>query len=93
MSRAQRLVLSKLPSLSASFPVTSTLVMDHSASGFVDPGVVLQACHMIPAFSLGQRNPSEPGISALAGDKHDWREYYVCRARLLDEQGKSIFLE
>ncbi|KAG1719886.1 hypothetical protein EDB19DRAFT_1836376 [Suillus lakei] len=76
MSRAQRLVLSKLPSLSASFPVTSTLVMDHSASGFVDPGVVLRACHMIPAFSLGQRNPSEPGISALAGDKHDWREYY-----------------
>ncbi|KAG1732524.1 hypothetical protein EDB19DRAFT_1831341 [Suillus lakei] len=66
MSRAQRLVLSKLPSLSASFPVTLTLVMDHSASGFVDPGVVLWACHMIPAFSLGQRNPSEPGISALA---------------------------
>jgi hypothetical protein len=52
---------------------------DHSAFGFVDPGVVLRACHMIPAFSLGQRNPSESGISALAGDQYDWREYYVNR--------------
>ncbi|KAG1781190.1 hypothetical protein EV702DRAFT_1193370 [Suillus placidus] len=27
--------------------------------------------------SRGKRNPSECGISALAGDKHDWLEYYV----------------
>lgn len=54
-------------------------ITDSNAFGFVDPEVVLRACHMIPAFSLGQRNPSECGMSALAGDKHDWREYYVNR--------------
>ncbi|KIK46533.1 hypothetical protein CY34DRAFT_62856, partial [Suillus luteus UH-Slu-Lm8-n1] len=52
-------------------------ITNPNAFGFVDPGDVLRACHMIPAFSLGQRNPSECGMSALAGDKHDWREYYV----------------
>ncbi|KIK32861.1 hypothetical protein CY34DRAFT_39089, partial [Suillus luteus UH-Slu-Lm8-n1] len=45
--------------------------------GFVDPGMVLRTCHIIPAFSRGQRNPGECGISPLAGDKHDWHEYYV----------------
>ncbi|KAG2120548.1 uncharacterized protein F5147DRAFT_766462 [Suillus discolor] len=48
-----------------------------NAFGFVDPAVVLRACHIIPAFSKGQRNPNEHGISPLAGDKHDWCEYYV----------------
>jgi hypothetical protein len=47
------------------------------AFGFVDPAVVLRACHIIPAFARGQRNPSERGLSPLAGDKHDWQEYYV----------------
>lgn len=50
-----------------------------NAFGFVDPGMVLRACHIIPAFSQGQRNPGESGISPLAGDKHDWHEYYVNR--------------
>ncbi|KAG2155200.1 uncharacterized protein EDB93DRAFT_1247691 [Suillus bovinus] len=45
--------------------------------GFVDPGMVLRVCHIIPAFSQGQRNPGESGISPLVGDKHDWHEYYV----------------
>jgi hypothetical protein len=52
---------------------------DQNAFGFVDPGVVLRACHIIPAFSRHQRNPGECGISPLAGDKHDWPEYYVNR--------------
>lgn len=52
---------------------------DQNAFGFVDPGVVLRACHIIPAFSRRQRNPGECGISPLAGDKHDWPEYYVNR--------------
>ncbi|KAG1832562.1 hypothetical protein F4604DRAFT_1945993 [Suillus subluteus] len=47
-----------------------------NAFGFVNPGDVLRACHIIPAFSQGQRNPNV-GISPLAGDKHDWKEYYV----------------
>lgn len=49
------------------------------AFGFVDPAMVLRACHIIPAFSRGQRNPSECGISPIAGDHQDWREYYVNR--------------
>lgn len=52
---------------------------DQNAFGFVDPGVVLRACHIIPAFSRPQRNPGERGISPLAGDKYDWPEYYVNR--------------
>lgn len=52
---------------------------NQNAFDFVDPGVVLRSCHIIPAFSQGKRNPSECGISALAGDKHDWLEYYVNR--------------
>ncbi|KAG0695162.1 hypothetical protein DFH29DRAFT_1005685 [Suillus ampliporus] len=48
-----------------------------NAFGFIDPGVVLRACHIVPAFSRGQRNLGECGISPLAGDKHDWHEYYV----------------
>ncbi|KIK34655.1 hypothetical protein CY34DRAFT_97579 [Suillus luteus UH-Slu-Lm8-n1] len=47
------------------------------AFGFVDPGMVLRACHIILAFSQGQRNPGECGISPLVGDKHDWHEYCV----------------
>ncbi|KAG1736911.1 uncharacterized protein EDB91DRAFT_1055413, partial [Suillus paluster] len=49
------------------------------AFGFVDPAVILRACHIIPAFSRGQRNPSECGISTVVGDEHDWHEYYVNR--------------
>ncbi|KAG1736096.1 uncharacterized protein EDB91DRAFT_1238087 [Suillus paluster] len=48
------------------------------AFGFVDPGAVLRACHIIPAFSRGQRNLND-GISPVAGDKHDWKEYYINR--------------
>ncbi|KAG2737076.1 hypothetical protein P692DRAFT_20695012, partial [Suillus brevipes Sb2] len=46
------------------------------AFGFLDPGDVLRGCHIIPAFSRGERNPGD-GISPLAGDKYDWHEYFV----------------
>jgi hypothetical protein len=49
------------------------------AFGFVDPSAVLRACHIIPAFARHQRNPGDSGISPLAGDKHDWLEYYINR--------------
>jgi hypothetical protein len=53
------------------------LPLEHpDAFGFVNPVDVLRACHVIPAFSRGRRNPNV-GISAVAGDKHDWKEYYV----------------
>ncbi|KAG1881540.1 hypothetical protein C8R48DRAFT_587375 [Suillus tomentosus] len=47
------------------------------AFGFIDPGVVLRGCHVIPAFSRDQHNPGERGISPLAGDRYDWHEYYI----------------
>ncbi|KAG2345692.1 hypothetical protein BDR05DRAFT_974997 [Suillus weaverae] len=47
------------------------------AFSFVDPTNVLRACHIIPAFSQGQHNPDECGISTLAGDKHNWHKYYI----------------
>ncbi|KAG2059281.1 hypothetical protein BDR06DRAFT_979903 [Suillus hirtellus] len=55
-----------------------------NAFGFVNPGDVLRACHIIPAFSQGQHNP-DVGISPLGGDKHDWKEYYINR--------QAIFIE
>lgn len=52
---------------------------DQKAFGIIDPRVVLRGCHIIPAFASGQRNPGARGISPLARDKHDWREYYINR--------------
>lgn len=47
--------------------------------GFIDPGVVLRACHIISVFSWHPCNPDECIISLLAGDKHDWHGCYVNR--------------
>ncbi|KAG1779850.1 hypothetical protein EV702DRAFT_954890, partial [Suillus placidus] len=47
-----------------------------NAFGFMDPGDVLRVCHIIPAFSRRQCDQSN-SISPLAGDKHNWHEYYV----------------
>lgn len=52
---------------------------DRDAFGFLDPRLVLHACHLIPAFSLG-RNLRLLGRStardSLIGD---WENYYVNR--------------
>ncbi|KAG1817179.1 uncharacterized protein BJ212DRAFT_1299342 [Suillus subaureus] len=50
--------------------------LNPGAFSFIDLGTVLRACHIIPAFSRGQHN-SNDGISPIAGDKHDWQEYYI----------------
>ncbi|KAG1729573.1 hypothetical protein EDB19DRAFT_1938407 [Suillus lakei] len=92
MSRVQRLVLSKLPSLSASFPVTSTLVVrlfnlldgsDYSATAVA----AVQRLFRLPQVSFG----SEEGKYQLL---HHLRFSidYLRRARLLDEQGKPLNL-
>jgi hypothetical protein len=52
---------------------------DHDAFGFVDPNDVLRGCHIIPRFSQGLRYTDGHGLSKLARDKEDWREYYVGR--------------
>ncbi|KAG2134032.1 uncharacterized protein EDB93DRAFT_852671 [Suillus bovinus] len=92
MSRVQRLVLSKLPSLSASFPVTSTLVVrlfnllegsDYSTIAVA----AVQRLFRLPQISFG----SEEGRYQLL---HHLRFSidYLRRAGLLDEQGKPLNL-
>jgi hypothetical protein len=49
------------------------------AFGFLDPTDVLRACHIIPRFSEGKRHIDGRGLSGMAGDKGDWREYFVNR--------------
>ncbi|OAX31611.1 P-loop containing nucleoside triphosphate hydrolase protein, partial [Rhizopogon vinicolor AM-OR11-026] len=92
MSRVQRLVLSKLPSLSASFPVTSTLVVrlfnllegsDYSKIAVA----AVQRLFRVPHISFGSE---EGGYQLL----HHLRFSidYLRRAALLDEQGKPLNL-
>lgn len=49
------------------------------AFGFLNPADVLRACHIIPRFSKGMRHTDGRGLSGMAGDKGDWREYFVNR--------------
>jgi len=92
MSRVQRLVLSKLPSLSASSPVTSTLIVrlfnllegsDYSKIAVV----AVQRLFRMPHISFN----SEEGRYQLL---HHLRFSidYLRRAGLLDEQGKPLNL-
>jgi hypothetical protein len=53
---------------------------DAEAFGFLDPAHVLRACHLIPAFALGQ-TPSLLGPSwARDFTDGDWMNYYVMRS-------------
>lgn len=63
----------KLDSLSF-LPVTS-----ENAFGFVDPSDVLRGCHILPWFRGGRVHGDRHGISRLANDKDDWRQYRVNR--------------
>ena len=55
-------------------PVTSP-----NATTFIDPDAVLRAAHLIPRFSLGRVHKDGKGLSEMAGDQSDWKEYYVNR--------------
>lgn len=46
---------------------------------FLDPSDVLRGCHVIPSFASHKKHPDGLGLSACAGDKGDWREYYINR--------------
>jgi hypothetical protein len=50
---------------------------DKFSFNFIDPGDVLRGCHIIPVFTRGKRHDDRLGVSAFAGDKDDWRKYYV----------------
>jgi len=50
------------------------------AFGFLDPSLVLRACHLIPAFSEGRTDsllPHGPSIARENGGTDDWTAYYV----------------
>ncbi|KJA13591.1 hypothetical protein HYPSUDRAFT_151446 [Hypholoma sublateritium FD-334 SS-4] len=47
--------------------------------GFIDPGLVLRGCHLIPAYSLGRIHLDGIGLSKIAKDSNDWKGYYANR--------------
>lgn len=49
------------------------------AFGFVDPALVLRGCHLIPAFSQGKQHSDGVGLSSIAKDGQEWKQYYVNR--------------
>lgn len=65
----------------ASLDRLTFLRLDHEdAFGFVSPDQVLRACHVIPRFSSGRvLSEHNIGISGLADDRKDWKEYFVNR--------------
>ena len=92
MDRVQRLTLSKLPSLGANFPVTSTLVLRLfnllEGSGYAPAAVnAIQRLFRLPQISFR----SEEGTHQLL---HHLRISidYLRRARLLDERGRPFNL-
>lgn len=60
------------------FPSLSGSSKDGSF-GFVDPFVVLRACHIIPRFCKGKRYEDGKGMSFCGRDSSDWNEYYINR--------------
>ena len=59
--------------------ITLPSVTSEGAFGFVDPGDVLRACHIIPAFSSGKKYHDATGLSHCTDDSQDWCRYYVNR--------------
>lgn len=60
-------------------------VTQSGAFGFVDPGHVLRACHIIPRFPVASSFPFMPSVlqvgkSQMAGDVHDYAAYFVNRS-------------
>lgn len=47
---------------------------DPDSYGFLDPGDVLRAVHLIPAFEIGRKKPVD---SEADQDGEDWEDYYV----------------
>jgi hypothetical protein len=50
------------------------------AFGFLDPEVVIRACHLIPAFHAGKTSDllvsPVPSLARLPGEAEDWVHYY-----------------
>ncbi|EJD46540.1 hypothetical protein AURDEDRAFT_44685, partial [Auricularia subglabra TFB-10046 SS5] len=52
---------------------------DPDAFGFVDPAIVIRACHLIPAFAHGRTTDLLGPSSIRDHPDGDWRYYYVDR--------------
>lgn len=53
---------------------------DDGSFGFLDPGDILRACHIIPSFKEGNVFTKDgEGFSQSAQDKNDWNVYFVNR--------------
>ncbi|KIM41098.1 hypothetical protein M413DRAFT_48283, partial [Hebeloma cylindrosporum] len=54
---------------------------DEYAFGFLDPGLVLQGCHLIPAFGDGRTSEllraEGPTEARRDGETDDWANYYA----------------
>jgi hypothetical protein len=54
--------------------------IDHqNAFGFLDPGQVVWACHLIPKFALGKCQINGERLSEYANNGEDWQIYYANR--------------
>jgi len=52
---------------------------DENSFGFVDPALILRACHLLPLFSEGKRHEDGIGLSRSAEDGEEWKTYVVNR--------------
>ena len=52
---------------------------DENSFGFVDPALVVRACHILPLFSEGKRHQDGIGLSRSAKDGQEWKAYLVNR--------------
>lgn len=59
--------------------VSLRAVKSPDALEFIDPDMVLRACHLIPHFGGGRQHLDGKGTSQLAQDGSDWKSYYVNR--------------
>lgn len=53
---------------------------DHIPFGFLDPSLVLHACHLIPAFCDGHTHEllaPRPSLARLPGEEDDWAAFYI----------------
>jgi hypothetical protein len=52
---------------------------DEDSFGFVDPALILRACHLLPLFSEGKHHEDGIGLSRSARDGQEWKAYLVNR--------------
>lgn len=60
---------------SLTFPAAAT----HEAFDFLNPSVVLRACHIVPRITFGRIHEDGKELSLLADDGMDWHRYYANR--------------